>query len=503
MGGEGPGLARIPGVRDVVRALVLVVGICAGAAPGASDLEDVLGGFEDDAAAPEASGEPGESAPAGPSRRWWELTGSTDLTTSINYLAHRSTTGTDYTGLSMLRTRLELQLDIDLPRRWEVRLGGVGFYDFAYLANGRGRYTDDVLDDYEWWADTKDMWIQGSPLDDLDLKLGRQIVNWGRSDSVRVLDVLNPLDNREPGLADIEFLRLPVTMVKLDYYWRDWTLTGLSIPEIRTSINPPFGSDFFPPPPILVDPGLIGLLDEDEPGASFANTQWAAAATGIFSGWDISFHFARVWEDRFHVNSDLTSLTEAALRASDLRLSRVHLLGAGGNYTRGSWLFKGELAGLQGPEYTVSSFVPLPPPAPPGTTLEVPAGSVTTSRLDGMVGVEYYGIDDLTVALEFVERHILDFQRRMKTFGAVEDQTEIALRLTGSFLNERLETTLLALVFGDPAPDASAVRLSAAYDLRDALVLQGGIVIYNGGDILAFRSIDPNDRVFFQLKYSF
>jgi hypothetical protein len=120
-----------------------------------------------------------------------------------------------------------------------------------------------------------------------------------------------------------------------------------------------------------------------------------------------------------------------------------------------------------------------------------------------MVGVEYYGIDDLTVALEFVERHILDFQRRMKTFGAVEDQTEIALRLTGSFLNERLETTLLALVFGDPAPDASAVRLSAAYDLRDALVLQGGIVIYNGGDILAFRSIDPNDRVFFQLKYSF
>ena len=67
----------------------------------------------------------------------------------------------------MLRTRMELQLDLELPRDWEARFAGVGFYDFAYLANGRSRYTDDVLDDYEWWADTKDMWIQGSLLEDL------------------------------------------------------------------------------------------------------------------------------------------------------------------------------------------------------------------------------------------------------------------------------------------------------------------------------------------------
>ena len=113
---------------------------------------------------------------------------------------------------------MNLQLDVDLPWDWKGRVAGFGFYDWAYFANGRDDYTDDVRDIYEWEVDFQEVWVQGSLLDDLDLKVGRQIVNWGRSDTLRVLDVLNPLDNREPGLTDIEDLRRPVSMVKADYY---------------------------------------------------------------------------------------------------------------------------------------------------------------------------------------------------------------------------------------------------------------------------------------------
>ncbi len=65
------------------------------------------------------------------------------------------------------------------------------------------------------------------------------------SDTLRVLDVLNPLDNREPGRADIEDLRRPVTMVKLDWHiGRNWRLTGIAIPEIRFDDLPALGTDF-------------------------------------------------------------------------------------------------------------------------------------------------------------------------------------------------------------------------------------------------------------------
>ena len=38
-----------------------------------------------------------------------------------------------------------------------------------------------------------DAYVEGSITDSLDMKLGRQVVIWGRSDTLRVTDILNPL----------------------------------------------------------------------------------------------------------------------------------------------------------------------------------------------------------------------------------------------------------------------------------------------------------------------
>ena len=217
---------------------------------GAEEAEDdPMSGFEDDGF-PATENEPDE-AETGPSGGddWWDLTGDLAIASVFSYPEHRSTSGTDYQGLIGLRTRLDLQLDLELPFDWQARAAGSGFYDFAYLAHGRDEYTNQVLDKYEWDADVGELWVEGRLLPALDLKLGRQVVNWGRSDTLRVLDVLNPIDNREPGLLDLIDLRLPVTMAKASYYPHPrWGITGIYVPEIRFSIDPPFGSDFFPGP---------------------------------------------------------------------------------------------------------------------------------------------------------------------------------------------------------------------------------------------------------------
>lgn len=464
--------------------------------------DELLGGFEDDDfVVPE---ELDAEIPDESQERLF-FSGSLDFTTTFNYLEHRSTSGTSYEGLSMLRARLQLQLDLALPFEWEMRAAGVAFYDLAYLINGRDRYTDEVLEEYEWWVDTKEVWIRGSLLDAIDVEIGRQIVNWGRSDSLRLLDVLNPLDNRHPGLTDIAFLRLPVTMARVRYFRGSWSLSGIAIPELRWSITPPFGSDFHPPFPVSLAPDGGPTLDapgipEDDPDPSLANTQWAAALAGTFSGWDASLHFAWLWEDRQHLDADFSSfpsLPPGQLPAIALRRGRYRLYGAGGSRASGSWLFKAELAGLDRLEYTVVAPLPTPPAA------IVPAGTVRKWRLDAMVGIEYYGIHDLAIALEAVDRHVFGFEDRMEAFGAVEDQTEIALRITGSFLRERLEATILVVAVGDPAPDSGFLRLSAGYEIRDRLSVEGGIVLYESGDLVALVDIGRNDRVFFKVGYAF
>lgn len=473
-----------------------------------SDADDALGGFDDDLGEGKVPSQVGDIE-----ERFWDLTGSISLGGSVNYLKHDAFAGagrwTDYGGLQRLRTRLNLQLDVDLPCDWKGRLAGFGFYDWAYLANGRDNYTkEDVLDQYEWEVDFQEVWVQGSLLDDLDLKVGRQIVNWGRSDSLRVLDVLNPLDNREPGLVDIEDLRRPVTIMKADYYLGSWALSAMAIPELRFDLNPPLGNDFAP---VFSSLGTAEafVFPEDKPDESFDNTEWAAALTGIFSGWDVSFHFARHWRDLPHLRPVTTIIPnpppdppDISMAGTELRHSRLTLVGSGANYTIGSWLVKAEIAWIDGVDYTTSTLVDL---TPFGLGfVNVPTGTVEKSRLDFMGGVEYYGFTDTNIALEVVNRHIFGFRDDMRPlFGTQENLLETALRITRFFMNERLEVTALGIVFGSYAQDGSIVRLESRYDLRDALELIGGIVFYQKGDPPPFDTIKRNDRFFFEIKYSF
>ena len=237
-------------------AVCLCVGLALAVAPvsaqtperggaAAQESEDLLGGFDDEQEDDPLSGFGDEFEPAfevetdePEEKPIWNLSGSAEISSSINYIAHRSSVGTSYTGVSRLRMRLNLELDVELPRDWEMRAAGYVFYDPIFAIHGRDQYTAEVLDLYAWEVDSLDVYVQGSLTDDLDLKLGRQVVIWGRSDTIRILDVLNPLDQREPGRVDIEELRRPVTMARFDYYVEQWNLAAILIPEIRFDLDP-------------------------------------------------------------------------------------------------------------------------------------------------------------------------------------------------------------------------------------------------------------------------
>lgn len=471
---------------------------------GPDEEDGVLGGFDDDLETETVD----DSSPV--ADRFWEITGSLSLGGSVNYLKHRAWKEpgqtTDYGGLQRLRSRLNLQVDVDLPRDWKLRVAGFAFYDWAYLLNGRKAYSDDVLDMYEWEVDFQEVYLQGSPLDDLDVKVGRQVVNWGRSDSLRVLDVLNPLDNREPGLTDIEDLRRPVTMIKTDYYIGDWSLSLIAIPGLRFDLIPPVGSDFAP---VTDSVGTIEYFATPEwkPKASFKNTEWAIRLMGIFSGWDISFHYANHWLNQPYLDPVITFTPtippNVSIEGTKTRYSRVQMAGTGANYTIGSWLLKTEFAWIDGTHYTTSDEFNLALIGGEGV-VDVPTGTVRRDRLDFMAGVEYYGFNDTNISLEIANRHILDYQSDMRpVFGVRKNQVETALRITRSFMNERLDLTLLGIIFGTKAQDGSVVRAEARYDVRDGLEVGLGMVFYQKGDTPVFSNIARNDRIFFEVKYSF
>lgn len=440
--------------------------------PDGIEEDEILKGFEDKTEAIDTDVAEKHYLPA-----FLSLDGYFKLGSSYNLHGHKAAgTDTDYHGLSRLRAELQIELDAKFSESWQARAAANGFYDFVYELRGRDDYTDDVLDEYEKELEVGEIWLLGSLTEQMDIKAGRQIVVWGKSDNIRITDVLNPLDLREPGLTDIENLRLPVTMTKLDYFFRGLNLSTMVIHEIRYAKNPAFGNDFFP----AAQP--LPSKETPDEGFDLDDTEFAVALNGIFRGWDASFYWANVYDDTPHRAAD--AIIPVPTFKQDH--ARLNMVGAALNYAWGNWLFFTEAAYFDGIEF-------------------FNGGDKDYHRIDALGGAEYSGFTDTTVSFEVADRHITNFDGKLEEapdFGQ-EDAFVSALRLTRTYLHDTLSLTLLAQTFGITGEDGAFQRFSAEYDYTDSIEITGGVVFYKSGDLVRFTGVGDNDRVFLEIKYHF
>ncbi|MBU0720243.1 DUF1302 family protein [bacterium] len=451
-----------------------------------SDTFDALEGFDDIQSVPHAKS--GSSLPvphAKPKKSNTSLSGNLAFKTSLGYIKHE-VDSIEYSGINQAQTSLYLQLDSKLNDNWKLRVSGDAFYDAIYDIHKDNDYRDEILDDYKTQLRFDDVYLQGKISPSLDAKIGRQIVVWGKSDNIRVTDVINPIDNRQPGMTDIEDLRLSVAMAKFDYYLGMWNLSFMAIAENRIMLEATPRGEFFAVDALFASSGTSvpdPFLPLHPPAASIHNMQYAFAANGVFSGWDLSFYAANVLDQKWHFDklpspsTPLTSITR--------EVSKINMLGSALNIVNGNWLYKSEIAFLNGVRYN--------------TTLD------EKNRLDALVGVEYMGFKDTVLSFELADRHIFEYENQMKDQADFvdEDEVQTALRATKSFANDTVDVTALLSMFGSSWQNGGFARVWMEYEIRDALSCNFGIVDYIGGGKPLMESNKDNDRVFADIKYSF
>jgi hypothetical protein len=279
------------------------------------------------------------------------------------------------------------------------------------------------------------------------------------------------MDKREPGMTDIEDLRLPVAMSRLDYSFDRWTVTGIVVHEVRFDKLPVYGSDYYT--------SASPLPEEEKPCFALDNQELALAVNGVFSGWEASFYAAHVFDDAAHVEPDAGGAYKRVH-------ARVTMLGTAVNLARGNWIYKAEAALLTGLEFAM-----------------LPGEEKT--RMDVLAGVEYSGFTDTTISLEAAVRHLFDFEDSIagSPDSAEENEFQWAFRISRDFFHERLETVLLAQAY-DPLGQGGALeRLEFTYDLNDNWETTAGLVLYQSGDKPAFNDLNECNRLFFRLHYSF
>ena len=424
-------------------------------------------------------------APSPAKKKPWISPGSIRgrLNLSSAWAISRSRPGageTDWRGVSSLKSGVFLEFDMDIFDSWTVKVTGDIFYDGIYALNGRTRYVGDTLDHYEHGGEIREAFIQGRLSPRLDIKVGRQKVAWGKSDYIRVTDVLNPVNLREPGKTDLEDIRIPVFMTKLDYYWGAWNLSGIAIHERRLNKEPVHGSMFY------AWPGAP--LPEKTPSNRFSKTEYAAAASGSFSGMDVSFYYADYYEKTPYLVMTGPSVFEK-------RHSAVKMAGADFNLAKGSWLLKSEAAFFDGIRFSDRMN--------PATSAPLSLSGNSYSKANILAGLEYSGFSDATIAIETMNSHIIGFDDGLKSGGEKKNRLSTSIAATRSFFNDRLDASALATIYGENGGDGALFRLKGEYEWTDSVSVSGGAVFYESGDLSFFEKIGGNDMLFLDVQYSF
>ena len=133
---------------------------------------------------------------------------------------------------------------------------------------------------------------------------------------------------------------LPVTMTQLDYYTGDWNLNLVVIHEIRFGKSPEFGSEFY-------------FADAESPPEEVpTETEYGAALNGHFTGWDLSFYAASVYNDQGRADGSFQPML--GLFPDRVVHDRLQIVGTAFSAVKGSWIVRGKLR--MSKDYSLPTF---------------------------------------------------------------------------------------------------------------------------------------------------
>ena len=380
-----------------------------------------------------------------------------------------------------------------------------GEYDFAYL-NDRSAWDEPTLDAYEWQALTRDLFVAFS-LGPVELTLGRQIVAWGEGDALSPLDVPNARDLREPGLADLDDIRMAALATRVGLFLGDHRLEAMVFHEAEFGLrSPPFGPFGAFGEVIASDPRAATLLGGKSFDWAHKQDRFSAEAQqplgrwiykgpgvdlGLYGAWILDKQGVILFPDFANDPAALSGFITASHVDLEIDHRPYAVTGTSGAWSVDSWLFKWELGAQINRSFNIGD-----------TAAAVPDVRVTEGTLfDAMLGVTYNGITDLVLGLEFSKSTFLE---RPDELLFPVDEPMFAFRATWQALSERLKLLFVVSTIGVTADIDVLLRGEVSYNVFDTIVLALGYVSYLPGEDLGFISgFEEHDRLFFKARWDF
>ncbi len=369
---------------------------------------------------------------------------------------------TDRSGPSSFLIKTRLGTEYTTKANSFIKIEGHLLYDLLYDLRKEQEQTIETPDIYRFEIEPDELYLTASPLPYVDIKLGRQIMAWGRADLIRITDILNPLDMRQPEITAMEEIRLPVTMARLDLCFMQWILTALVIPETRSHKLPAEGQHF---------------ASVSEMKGSFENSlsdfDYALAVNGIFSKWGISFYLA-----------DIFDKIPSQKREDDSHFSpsdnRTKMYGIAADLSSGNVVIKTETA------YFTGIIAPNDPTA-------------TFSRINLLFGLDYSGFADTLFSVEAAYLSPYSFTRKLETDPAQQKRWQLAIQVERIFARENISLRLSTFFAGFEKEWGGYEKFEIEYNISDYIEFTAGLLLFQP----VMEPLFADDRLFCRLTCRF
>lgn len=372
----------------------------------------------------------------------------------------------------------EARLQLDAQRFFDaatLQLRADFLYDWALDD------TDVDLEEGKGWLDLREANVVFSPLQVVDVKLGRQILTWGTGDLVFINDSF-PKDFQSFFIGrDEEYLKAPSDALFMSVF-HDWV-------NLDVAYMPRFDADrfisgerisFFSPEA----GGRIGEVDEirvDRPDDWFSDDEWALRLSRNVDGHELAaYGYRGFWKSPRAANPETGEATFPELQVYGASV-RGRVAEGIGNVEVGYYDSLDDRGGSD--------------PLVPNSEARVLLGYQREVARDLTATVQYY--------LEYMMDHDA-FARNLAAGQPVTDQDRhvLTLRLTKLLWSQNLILSFVSLY--SPSDQDAYVRPIASYKVTDAWLVTAGANVFLGKDDRTFfGQFENNSNVYAGARYSF
>ena len=319
-----------------------------------------------------------------------------------------------------------------------------------------------------------------------DLRLGRQIVIWGKADEFNPTDFINPEDYREFIFLKKADRKIGLFYPKIDYYIGNFKVEGIFIPVFTPSVIPMDTSYPWIPyqiKDIIVNPKII-LKETEKVEYKLKNSEYALKFGAIMEGFD----FSLCYFDGFF---DLPVMFREGIIFPDTivivpEYKRFHAVGFDFTTTFRALGLRGELAYVDKGYYIT-------------TNIQDTDGVVKKPNSSLVLGLDYTFGDNLYLNFQWIGRYIFDYEESIEE-GEFENRLVFSSQET--FFDEELKIGFSGMVYNLGDRDYM-FQPYIEYLVTDGVFIETGCYLFGGEKQSMLGQFDKNDCLYLEISYYF